>query len=66
MGSNWIKRTRAYIKDETHWAKIRDEQDKTGEQYIDVLVGVKGDHEPHAHIGINLDNTRACCINPLP
>ena len=45
------------FEDETQWAQFRTKKDrKTGKTYFDVLVGLKG-KKPHAHFGINLDQT---------
>ncbi|MDE1870870.1 MAG: hypothetical protein KGI06_01365 [Candidatus Micrarchaeota archaeon] len=41
------------------WAKVRVKKDsKRGDYYIDVLIGSKGDKNPHAHIGINGDQSQ--------
>jgi len=59
---------RKMFKTKHYWAKVRARQDpRTGESYIDVLVGRKGKTTPHAHLGMNLDQsiaTRGASVNP--
>ncbi len=53
----WTKETERRCKNNTHWALLRTKKDKeTGQQYFNILVGLKG-KGPHAHFGINLDQT---------
>ena len=53
----WTKDTVKRYKDNTHWAVLRMKKDrKNGQQYFDILIGLK-DKKPHAHLGINLDQT---------
>lgn len=53
----WTKETVKRYENHTHWAVLRTKKDpKTGEQYFDILIGLKGKN-PHAHLGINLDQT---------
>jgi len=56
-GKLWTKETERRYKNNTHWALLRTKKDtETGQQYFDILVGLKG-RRPHAHYGINLDQT---------
>lgn len=53
----WTKEAERRYKNNTHWALLRTKKDtETRQQYFDILVGLKG-KRPHAHFGINLDQT---------
>lgn len=53
----WIKKITKEIKNKTHWAKLRVKKDEmSNKYYLDILAGRKN-RRPHAHIGINLDQT---------
>ena len=53
----WTKDTVKRYEDKTHWAELRTKKDrKTGQRYFDILIGMKR-KKPHAHLGINLDQT---------
>jgi hypothetical protein len=49
---------REYYETENAWAKVRIQKDpRKGDFYIDVLIGSRGEKKPHAHFGINSDQS---------
>jgi hypothetical protein len=53
----WTKQVNIRIKDRTHWARLCTKSDSvTGETYFDLVMGLRN-KTPHAHFGINLNQT---------
>ena len=54
-----IKHGKERLETENYWAVFRVKKDlKRNDEYIDVLVGSKGQRDPHIHAGINFDQSR--------
>ena len=56
----WVKSFKKEIKNKTHYAKIQTrEESETGEQFIDLIIGKKGEERKKGgmHLGLNLTQT---------
>lgn len=58
VSSFTIKEGKERLETKNFWAEFRVKMDdRTGDRYIDVLMGNKDESKPHSHLGLNLDQS---------